>query len=337
MKKRFLKVLLPGGIIFFALFITGFSVIYVKYRSIAKQNIPVKYLKTELQPGEEVALGEPLKIAIILRYPWNKYPSEVQIKPSQGSQLYALPEIVKEKREWGYTLWKICFNIQAFSVGLIPEGTLSVVSYSYSEGNINTISMKIPEFKSMEIKNVTNSLNVAGKVPIRKLDKKSKFIYFIMALFMLIGALVLFLFLRKKKSDAKILSSWEKAIESLTLLKNGYQSGSMNPLKCISLLTDIVRDYLEERFMIHASKQTTSEFLSDMENQNSPLNNKDRNFLREFMISADMIKFAKYDASKEMIEGSISRAVQLVTESIPEQGSEEGRTKSEKLIVKSGE
>ena len=322
MMKRLLRILLIAGIIAFAVFIAGASAIYLKYKSVASLNIPIKHLKTELQPGEEVALGEPLKVTITLRAPWDKYPSDVQIIPSQGSQLYGLPEIIKEKREWGYTLWKICLNLQAFSTGLIPEGSLKIASYSHHSQNVDSLSLKIPEFKSLEIKNTSGNLNIAGKVSIQKFAEKSKVIYFIIASAVIVIALILFLLFRKKKANIKILSSWEKAIVSLNKLKGDYHSGTLNPLKCISLLTDIVRDYLEERFKIHAPKQTTYEFLSSMEDPSSPLNNKDRNFLREFLVSADMIKFAKYDADKDMIENSMNRAVQLVTESIPDQNSD---------------
>ena len=325
MIRKLLKILPITGIIVLILFITCFSAIYVKYRSISKQNIPVKYLKTELQPGEEITLGESTKVIVTLKSPWNKYPSEVQIKPFLGSQLYGLPEILKEKREWGYTLWKVSFNIQPFSTGLIPEGSLKIISYSYNSQDADTLSLKIPEFKSLEIKNITGSLNIAGKVSVQKLDQKSKVVYFTIVFVIALIALMLFLLFRRKRATVAILFPWEKAIVSLSQLKSDYQSCTLNPLKCISLLTDIVRNYLEERFMIHAPKQTTSEFLSNMENSNSPLNNKDRNFLREFMMSADMIKFAKYEAGKDMIEGSINRAVQLVTESIPEQNNPESK------------
>ena len=322
MIKKLLRVLVIVGIVAFVIFAACFSAVYVKYRSIASQNIPIKHVKTELQPGEEVALGEPLKVTITLKAPWNRYPTDAQIKPSQGSQLYGVPEIIKEKREWGYTLWKICFNVQAFSTGVIPEGSFTIVSYSYSTQDVDTLSLKIPEFKSLDIKNTSDNLNIAGKVSIQKFAGKSKVIYFITASVIAAIALILFLFLKRRKTSIKVLSSWEKAIVSLNHLKGDYQSGILNPLKCVSLLTDIVRGYLEERFRIHAPKQTTYEFLSSMESSNSPLNNKDRNFLREFMASADMIKFAKYDASKDMIEGSLNRAVQLVTESIPDPGNE---------------
>ena len=64
-----------------------------------------------------------------------------------------------------------------------------------------------------------------------------------------------------------------------------------------------------------------------MEDWNSPLNNQDRNFLREFMTSADMIKFAKYEATKKHIETAIARAEQLVDETIPEKEEDKSQKK----------
>lgn len=319
MMKKFLRFLLIACIAAFVCALACFTLIYAKYKSIAKQDIPVKYVKTELKPEEDVNLGEPLNVAITLKSPWNKYPSEAQINPSQGSQLYGSPKIMKIKREWGYTLWEVRFSIQAFTTGPIQEGDLKIIVSTDNPQKTDTLSLKMPGFNSLEIKNLTGELNVAGKIATAGLAQKSKNIYLAIALMVIGIALVLFFVFRKRKKKEKILSCWEIAIKDLNQLRSEYQSGIVNPLKCISQLTDIVRGYLEERFSIHAPKQTTSEFLVNMESSSSPLNNKNRNFLREFMVSADMIKFAKHEACKEMIESSISRAALLIEESIPSQ------------------
>ena len=130
---------------------------------------------------------------------------------------------------------------------------------------------------------------------------------------------IVLVYFQKKEKKTKPLTPWALALLKLHSLNDSFGSGKLNAVKCISNLTDIVRNYLEDRFYIHAPRQTTEEFLSNMENWNSPLDNKDRNFLREFMTSADMIKFAKFEASKTQIETAIARAEQLVDGTIPDE------------------
>jgi len=58
-------------------------------------------------------------------------------------------------------------------------------------------------------------------------------------------------------------------------------------------LSDIVRQYIERRFDLHASRETTAEFLADMRNQ-SLLSEEHKGFLRTFLEAADMAKYACY-------------------------------------------
>jgi hypothetical protein len=64
----------------------------------------------------------------------------------------------------------------------------------------------------------------------------------------------------------------------------------------ITLLTLLVRQYLERQFLIPARRQTTPEFLRDLE-QHSSLSAEEKQFLTSFLPRADAIKFAGTDMS----------------------------------------
>jgi len=131
--------------------------------------------------------------------------------------------------------------------------------------------------------------------------------------------LIYWFIIRKPRDKELIIQPWVFALGSLKELNDDFHSGKLNTVKCISSLTYIVKDYLEDRFSIHAPRQTTEEFLRNMESGNSPLNNLDRNFLQEFMTSADMVKFAKYDTSNNEVESAINRAEELINGTIPDE------------------
>lgn len=65
-----------------------------------------------------------------------------------------------------------------------------------------------------------------------------------------------------------------------------------------TLLSDIVRRYLELRFGLHASRQSTEEFLAGME-QAPELSAPQRQQLRSFLQHCDLAKFARAGFSPE--------------------------------------
>jgi LPS O-antigen subunit length determinant protein (WzzB/FepE family) len=107
-------------------------------------------------------------------------------------------------------------------------------------------------------------------------------------------------FLKKPKQEKAIeiapLSSWEKAyarLENLRL-KNLMERACLKPFYIE--LSDIIRQYLEERFSLKAPEMTTEEFLDSL--RRSPvLNDAQQQTLKEFLYISDMVKFAKLEPS----------------------------------------
>ena len=82
-------------------------------------------------------------------------------------------------------------------------------------------------------------------------------------------------------------------------------------------LTDLVRGYLEQRFNIPATRRTTPEFLASLDRDDTVLDRDSRIFLREFMESADLVKFARLPAGEGMVENALDRAGALVRGTVP--------------------
>ena len=76
-------------------------------------------------------------------------------------------------------------------------------------------------------------------------------------------------------------------------------------------LSDIVRRYLEGEFLIKAPEMTTEEFLRELK-QAPSLVASQKSFLREFLDSCDMVKFAKYGPKIDEIENSFLLAKKLI-------------------------
>lgn len=80
-----------------------------------------------------------------------------------------------------------------------------------------------------------------------------------------------------------------------------------------SRLSDIVRQYIERRFSLMAPERTTEEFLREM--RHSPVLHDDhQRLLRDFLESADRVKFALYEPGREEAENAFSAARNFVDE-----------------------
>jgi len=84
------------------------------------------------------------------------------------------------------------------------------------------------------------------------------------------------------------------------------------PVFC-TLVSDIVRTYLEERFAFHAPDRTTEEFLDEL--QSSPmLALSQKRSLADFLMQCDLVKFARYEPGEPELRGLHDSALRLVDE-----------------------
>lgn len=83
-------------------------------------------------------------------------------------------------------------------------------------------------------------------------------------------------------------------------------------------LTDIIRFYIEDRFMVAAMEQTTFEILNEFKGGKSPLDKKSYKELKEILELADFVKFAKLTPLPDENHNMLSYAYQFVKETTVE-------------------
>ena len=126
---------------------------------------------------------------------------------------------------------------------------------------------------------------------------------------------------RKDIASASLKSPWQAAYERLDELKkhNLPQQGRVK--EYYTQLSDIVRRYIEDRFQIRAPEMTTQEFLSSLGGA-AELTDGQKNVLRDFLNSCDLVKFAKHTPTIKEMEEGLFWAQRLVEETKPK-GSDE--------------
>ncbi len=82
---------------------------------------------------------------------------------------------------------------------------------------------------------------------------------------------------------------------------------SMNVKRFYVELTGIVRNYIERSFGVRAPEQTTEEFLHEISG-NQVFSADESLRLKEFLESADLVKFAGYRPRHDAVQGSVQRA-----------------------------
>ncbi len=80
-----------------------------------------------------------------------------------------------------------------------------------------------------------------------------------------------------------------------------------------SEVSDIVRHYLENRFLLKAPEMTTEEFLFYVRDY-SPLISEHKTLLKEFLLACDLVKFARHVPPSEEMSAIIVSAEKLVDE-----------------------
>ena len=116
---------------------------------------------------------------------------------------------------------------------------------------------------------------------------------------------------RKKDIEEVRVTPGERAYARLENLrfKNLVERSYLKPF--YTELSDIIRRYLEERFLIKAPEMTTEEFLDSL--KNSPvLDNAQQQTLKDFLFTCDMVKFAKHESSAFEAQKSFDLVKQLI-------------------------
>jgi hypothetical protein len=85
---------------------------------------------------------------------------------------------------------------------------------------------------------------------------------------------------------------------------------------CI-LVSDTIRQYLEERFNFHAPERTTEEFLHELAKSDLLLPDQKQS-LGEFLYVCDMVKFARYEPGEPELQALHESAVRLIDETEPQ-------------------
>ena|SRR5688572_24832754 len=86
-----------------------------------------------------------------------------------------------------------------------------------------------------------------------------------------------------------------------------------DPYAFCSLVSDVIRAYLEERFNLQAPDRTTEEFLAELR-EGTQLNEDHKALLENFLTKCDLVKFARVEPSEPELRELLEAALRLIDE-----------------------
>lgn len=266
-----------------------------------------------LSESKDVPIGRNIELTAEIRAPWGRTLTAFDVQPGKGSQLAGTPSWKRLKTGWGSVTWKLLATLHAYHPGEIPAGTANVLIEGGAE-KTQTLTLSLPSFTAKTLP-VTDSdqPEIAGRItPPETPANRTAWILAGIVILILLG-LTIRLFLKYRNSSRHALPPWTLALQSIGGIKDDLHSGRASAASAITRLTDVIRGYLEVRFHLRAEHQTTREFLNEIQ-LGGPLEENQRDFLKEFLVSADMVKFAKAPADVMAFDEAAARAETLVRE-----------------------
>ncbi|MCX5668941.1 MAG: hypothetical protein NTX89_02305 [Candidatus Omnitrophica bacterium] len=148
------------------------------------------------------------------------------------------------------------------------------------------------------------------------LNNRINIILWLVILILLAILVFLFKFLSRRKKISIIMPqkpAHQIAYEQLEKLKakDFIRQGKIK--EYYSEVSDIIRHYLENRFLLKAPEMTTEEFLFYVRDY-SQLISSHKTLLKEFLLACDLVKFAKYVPSSGEMDAIFLSAKKVVDE-----------------------
>ena len=233
-------------------------------------------LTVTADPGVEVDLPEP--------------------DPDMGEFQVLGHEVAGPVEDDGHRIWTLVYTLALYKTGSfeIPPVAVSYRGEGDQAGSVRTQehSVRVESTLSDDSKDI---LDIKGPLEIPR-SLWSLWPWFAAALGL---AALIFLYLRRKGGEAPSavsrkprLSPYDEAYRALRRLRDSglLEEGQLKPY--FTRLSEIIRRYLERRYLIQAMESTTTQLLDQLRKMSLALD--ELKLFRDFFPCCDLVKFAKY-------------------------------------------
>ncbi len=131
----------------------------------------------------------------------------------------------------------------------------------------------------------------------------------VFAILALIGGVVWWIRRWRARRPQHVPSPRERALDQLN--RANAEVEQIRSYDFSILVSDILRRYVSEQYQLPVTRQTSIEFLTTL-SQATAFSAEDKTLLDHFLNRCDLIKFARYDATREDSRALLQEAMQFV-------------------------
>ena len=224
-----------------------------------------------------------------------------------------------------------CFDSSLIYIPFIPV-KVDGVDYESNRLALAFVSYDIPEENEKEIFGPKDNM----KTPIRFYEAKGMILYWILAAITIVLAFYLFVryrddkpIIRRIKIEPKV-PAHIRAISEIEDLRKSGGPHSEDAKAYYTQLTDILREYINDRFGFNATEMTSYEILERLEESQDK---ESLSELRDLLSTSDMVKFAKFKPMLNENDRNLVSALEFVNDTKIEVSPEDLQPREEETIV----
>jgi len=224
-----------------------------------------------------------------------------------------------------------CFDSALIYIPYIPVN-VDGVEYRSDRLALAFMSYDIPEGQEKQIFGPKQNM----KAPIRMYEIKGLLLFWLFAAASIALAFYLLVryrddkpIIRKIKIEPKV-PAHVKALSEIEDLRQSGGSHADDSKAYYTRLTDILREYINERFGFNATEMTSDQILEHLEESR---NKESLAELRDLLSTADMVKFAKFRPMLNENDRNLVSAMEFVNDTLVEVPEDELKPKEEETVI----
>lgn len=239
----------------------------------------------------------------------------LQLNPFPASEIFEVKDYkkLKTRKRFGRELQEFKYVVTSYSVGPQAIAPLRIL---YKDISGNT-AVALTDTISILVKSVLKGETAAAEIKDIKLPLSIKSFLFFYILAAMTAAGTYYYIRHKKKGKKEFFGTGEKeklphelAIEMLKKLEDMRLVEKGEIKQHYIILSEIMRRYIEGRYMMPAIERTTGEIYQEMRAKG--IERKHCIAIKEFLERCDLVKFAKFIPEKKEAMQDMERSYEVV-------------------------
>ena len=287
-----------------------------------------RYGEVKLQDAPAVdsqpTLGKRFELTVDCILPHGQNITVTSFAPGEGVVQSGEITVKKLRSTLRGSIRSITVPLKAYRTGKLDPGTLTVTVERpfFKNGTAKTFLKKT--FAAVEImpREIADRKNLPLADAVAPPEKAPANKYLILGAIIIVLLIAAIWFITWKLRHKKLpppLPPWEQALLDIGFLRKRLKNRELPLAQGVAILSDIVRNYLSNRFHWRTSWQTTEEFFMDLKRKPNTLTEQQSEYLTGFMSSADMVKFANIKPSFDDFIPAMEQAEKLIRETSGDQ------------------